>query len=106
MKLLCLVLIVFGVSIAQIPDGPAIVPLSNPADPDVKLPNGKSQREEILKADYKKNLADAEELARLAGELKADIEKGEGQVVSVKTLKKTDDIEKLAKSIRGRLKSD
>jgi hypothetical protein len=73
-------------------------------DPGLKLPNGKSQREELLKDDYKRNVQDARELAQLADELKTDIEKDDKYVVSVKTLKKTDDIERLAKRIRARLK--
>jgi hypothetical protein len=43
-------------------------------------------------------------LLRLSEEVKADLEKGDRYVVSVKTLKKTEEIEKLARSIRGRLK--
>ena len=34
----------------------------------------------------------------------ADLEKNDRYIVSLKTLKKTEDIEKLAKNIRGRLK--
>ena len=74
------------------------------ADKDVKLPNGKSQREEIIKADYQKNLEEAAALAKLAEELKSDLEKSDRNIVSVKNIKQTEDIEKLARSIRGRLK--
>jgi hypothetical protein len=78
-----------------------------PAPPDrsdnVRLPNGKLQRDEILKADQQRNLADAAELARLAAEVKEDIEKNDRYVVSVKTLKKLDDIAKLTRNIHGRL---
>jgi len=105
MKLLCLALMFFCVSVAQIPQPnsePSIWPDSR--DPEPRLPDGKSQKEEILKADYKKNLEEAAELAKLAADLKADLEKNTRYVVSLQTLKKTDEIEKLAKSIRGRLK--
>ncbi len=71
---------------------------------DRKLPNGKSQREEIVKADYQSNLRDAAELNRLSQELKDDLEKSGSNTVSVKTLKKLDDVERLAKTIRGRLR--
>jgi len=71
---------------------------------DAKLPNGKLQRDEIAKADYKKNVEDAAELLKLAGELKADLDKDTAYVVSVKDMKRTEDIEKLARNIRGRLK--
>jgi hypothetical protein len=79
-------------------------PLLPPINPDTQLPNGKSQREEILKLDHKKNLEDAAALAKLAEEVSEDLEKDDRYVVSLKTLKKLDDIEKLSKSIRGRLK--
>lgn len=72
--------------------------------PDVKLPNGKSQRDEILRADHEKNLKDAAELVDLAQQLQLDIEKDDAFVFSLTTLKKTDDIEKLVKRIHARLR--
>jgi hypothetical protein len=77
-----------------------------PSDPqdDVKLPNGKSQRDEILKAERDKNIKDAAELADLAQQLQQDIEKNDVFVFSLATLKKMDDIEKLVKKIRGRVR--
>jgi hypothetical protein len=72
--------------------------------PESQLPNGKSQREEILKLDHKKNLADSAAMAKLAEEVSEDLEKEDRFVVSIKTLKKLDEIEKLTKAIRGRLK--
>jgi len=77
-----------------------------PSEPseDVRLPNGKLQREEILKAEYQKSLDDARELSRLADVLKLDLERNDRYVLSLATLKKTEEIEKLAKRIRDRLK--
>ena len=71
---------------------------------DVILPNGKSQTDEILKAEHQQNLKDAAELADLAQQLKIDLEKNDRYILSMATLKKTDDIEKLAKRIRARLR--
>jgi len=71
---------------------------------EVTLPNGKSQRDEILKAEYQQNLKDAADLIDLAQQLKLDLEKNDRFVVSMGTIKKTDDIEKLVKRIRGRLR--
>jgi hypothetical protein len=71
---------------------------------DVKLPNGKSQRDEILKAEYQQNLKDAAQLAELAQQLHEDLEKNEQYVLSLADLKKTDDIEKLARKIRSRMR--
>src|ERR1017187_10082340 len=71
---------------------------------DVILPNGKSQKDEILKAEFQQNLKDAAELADLAEQLKIDLEKNDRYILSMATLKKTDDIEKLARRIRARLR--
>jgi hypothetical protein len=72
--------------------------------PDDQLPNGKSRQEELLRADHKKNLEDAAAMAKLAEEVSEEFEKDDRYVVSLKTLKKLDEIERLAKSVRGRLK--
>ena len=71
---------------------------------EVRLPNGKLQRDEILKADYEKNLEDARQLLKLSEDLKLEIEKDEAFVLSIGAIKKTEEIEKIAKRIRGRIK--
>ena len=63
-----------------------------PPSDDIRLPNGKSQRDEILKAEYQKSLEDARELSRLADDLKLQIEKNDRYVLSLATLKKTEEI--------------
>jgi hypothetical protein len=73
-------------------------------DTDTHLPNGKSIHEEILKQDHKKNLADSAAMAKLAEEVSEDLEKDDRFVYSLKTMKKLDEIERLTKAIRGRLK--
>jgi hypothetical protein len=82
--------------------GPDLHPLDPPGD--VKLPNGKSQRDEILKSERDRNLKDAAELVDLSQQLQQDLEKNDVFVFSLATLKKTDDIEKLVKKIRGRMR--
>jgi hypothetical protein len=86
--------------------GGMAAPDLHPLDPpgDVKLPNGKSQRDEILKAERDRNLKDAAELVDLSQQLQQDLEKNDVFVFSLATLKKTDDIEKLVKKIRGRMR--
>lgn len=71
---------------------------------DVLLPNGKSQRDEILKAEHKLNLEDARRLVEVAQGLKAEFEKHDQRVLSVNAIRNTEEIEKLAKRIRGRLR--
>ena len=70
----------------------------------MQLPNGKLQRDEILKAEHEQNIKDAARLADLAQQLQLELEKNDRFVLSLDTLKKTDEIEKLAKKIRSRLR--
>jgi hypothetical protein len=74
-----------------------------PSDGDVQLPNGKSQQDEILKADHERDLKDAAQLIELAEQLKQELEKNDRHVLSLSSLKKTEEIEKLAKRIHSRL---
>lgn len=69
-----------------------------------KLPDGRSQNEEILKAEHEKSLKDAGELIKLAEDLKIELEKNDRHVLSMGAVKKTEEIEKIAKRIRGRMK--
>lgn len=71
---------------------------------DMELPSGKSQRDEILKAERDQNIKDAAQLVELAQQLQQDLEKNDRFVFSLSTLKKTDEIEKLAKKIRSRMR--
>ena len=80
------------------------VPPVSGQEKDIKLPNGKSQRDEILKAEHEENIKDAGRLVEMAESLKADLEKNDTFVLSMGTLKKTDDIEKLVKKIRSRMR--
>lgn len=69
-----------------------------------RLPNGKLQSDEVLKQEFQKNLSDSRELTELARTLQEDLEKEDRFVLSLATLKKLDDIERIAKRIRSRLK--
>jgi hypothetical protein len=75
-----------------------------PLSGEARLPNGKSQRDAILKAEHEQNMKDAAQLVDLAQQLQQDLEKNDTFVFSISTLKKTDDIEKLVKKIRTRLR--
>jgi hypothetical protein len=88
----------------RLPQGRQFPPQPPPFPDETRLPNGKLQRDEILKADYQKSVDDARELSKLADELKLDLEKSDRNVLSIGTLKKTEEIEKIAKRIRDRLK--
>jgi hypothetical protein len=84
---------------------PQVRPARQPpaVEGDVPLPNGKSQQDEILKADHERDLKDAAQLIELAEQLKEELEKNDRHVLSISSLKKTEEIEKLAKRIHSRL---
>jgi hypothetical protein len=71
---------------------------------EMRLPDGKSQKIEILKAEHKKSKEDAAELLTLAQELKEEVDKDPYQVVNLRLIKKAEDIEKLARNIKNRMK--
>ncbi len=73
-------------------------------DEGPRLPNGKLQRDEILKAEHEQNLKDAARLVELSEQLQEELEKNDRFVVSLSSVKKTDEIEKLVKKIRSRLR--
>jgi hypothetical protein len=101
-KLLLLPLMAMGLLFAQYEASRRDTPPDSHRD--VKLPNGKSQQEEILKAEHEKTLQDAAQLVKLSEELQDDLIKEDRHVLSIASLKKAEDIEKLAKKIRTRLK--
>jgi len=72
---------------------------------DPRHPNGKSQKDAFAQSEHEKALKDAEELASLSNELRDDIKKIGNFVVPVSALKKTHEIEKLARRLRGHLQS-
>lgn len=78
------------------------VPIENGTKDD-KLAMGKNQQEDMLKADHLKNLRDATHLIELAEQLKQELERNDRHVLSISSLKKTEEIEKLSKRIRSRL---
>jgi hypothetical protein len=71
---------------------------------DTRLPNGKSQKDAISKEAHEEALKEVEALIELAEELRAELKHNGEFVVAVSSLKKTEEIEKLARKIRGRLK--
>lgn len=74
-------------------------------DSDPKLPNGKSQKDAIAQQQHAEALNAVNEMIGLAQQVKTELQKSGNFVVSVSTIKKTEEIEKLARKIRGKLKS-
>jgi hypothetical protein len=71
---------------------------------DPRLPDGKSQKNAIAKEQHEQALKDAEQLVAMAQDLRDQLKQAGTFVVPLASVKKTEEIEKLAKRIRGRLK--
>ena len=69
-----------------------------------RIPTLAQQKEGLLKADHEKSLKDATELMRLSEELRIGLEKSDRFILSLDNLKKLDEIEKVVKRIRSRMK--
>jgi hypothetical protein len=64
----------------------------------------REQMEALLKHEHKKSLDDAAELVKLSEELRIELEKNDRHVLSLAAVKKAEEIEKIAKRIRGRMR--
>jgi hypothetical protein len=96
-----LILLVFCVVYAagQVPPSP------NPNDPQVlRTPDGRNRTEMILKADHEQSLKDLDQIRKLVDDVKIEMEKNDRHVLSVGAIKKLDEIEKLTKRVRSRMK--
>ena len=72
---------------------------------DKKLPNGKSQKDEIARQDFAQSLRDADIMVEAAQSLRDNLKKSGSYAVSLDAVRKTEEIEKLARKIRSRLKA-
>ena len=78
---------------------------SNPPDTMPENPNAPSAEKHMLDQNEKDIKKKVDRLYELATELKAEVDKTDStKVLSLTILKKTDEIEKLAKEIHGRAK--
>jgi peptidoglycan hydrolase CwlO-like protein len=95
--------VVVGTASSQNPTMPRPVPPGQePAGPDPNLPSPEKRQLDENEKDIKKKV---ERLYELATELKAEVDKTDSsKVLSLNLLKKTEEIEKLAKDIRSRSK--
>jgi hypothetical protein len=69
-----------------------------------RMPDGRTQAEHVLEHDHKKSRQDVKKLVAMAEELQVEIEKNDYHVLSLSAVKKAEEIEKLAKKIKNRLK--
>ena len=91
--------------IPQMPSRKGAQPPDLDSGADPLAGNMAAQRERMRNADRQKQLQqDTEKLLSLATELKEQVDKTNKNILSVDVIKKADEIEKLAKSVRERMK--
>lgn len=88
----------------QEPDNRHTQPGHEP-DEDVRLPNGKSQKDAISKQARADALKEVDSLIEVAEDLRDELKRSSEYVVAVSSLRKTEEIEKLARHIRGKLRA-
>ncbi len=78
------------------------LPKPNQEEQPKRLPDGTLQSEAILKSEHKRMLADVKRMGELTKDIEAELEKFGHHVLSTGLLKKLEEIEKLARRMRGR----
>jgi hypothetical protein len=73
---------------------------------DISLPNGRKWNDAIVEAEHEANIKDARALAILTADIRDSIETGDKFVLSLQTLRKVEDAEKLLKHLRGRMRKN
>lgn len=79
-----------------------LVPLL--AQRNARLPNGMSRSAAVLKEDLKKSRQDVAEILTLARDLEREIDENQEFVVDVRSMRKAQKIEGLARRIKNRLR--
>jgi hypothetical protein len=74
------------------------------AQRNARLPNGMSRASAVLKDDLKKSREDVAEIITLARDLEQEIDDNQEFVVDVRSLRRAEKIENLARRIKNRLR--
>ncbi len=90
-------------ALAQQPGIPSSDPALTPA-PQTNPGLRRQQRDALSKQDYKDNVRDAADLVKLSQGLQASFERNGSFIVDANDIRSAEQIEKLARNIRGRLK--
>jgi len=80
--------------------------IQTPPRPDEpkRLPDGRLWSEAVLKANYEANLKDLEQMRKILDSVRAEIEKSQGHVLSLRALKDLEELERLSRRVRERMK--
>jgi hypothetical protein len=75
--------------------------------PDAEIPDQleREQREKYIAQRHAQAIEDAKHLSQLARELEAELDQADGLTLSATSIKKTDEIVKLAKSVKDKMRA-
>ena len=105
LRLLCLL----ACLLCALPSVPAQPPglIQTPKSPPTArppVPELNPDMNQVLKEDYAKNLEDLRKMQRLLWEVRTEVAKGTPFVLPLQSVKKLEEIEKLSKGIRSRMR--
>jgi hypothetical protein len=69
-----------------------------------KLPDGRLWSEAVLKANYEANLKELERMRKILDSVQEELEKSKGHVLSIKALKDLEELERLSRRVRDRMR--
>jgi hypothetical protein len=106
---ICAIVGMAGVSSAQQGRMPTLTLHSQPSDsaPDTEMIGDAFQRQQVIAANAQRQIEirrDTEKMLQLTQQLQADLLKSSSAVMSLDALKKAQEIEKLAKSVKSKMK--
>ena len=102
--LLCLLLTAQQTTSARPPSGQASSSKRPPPDSTDDSPNAPATPAKLLKYQHEETLKDIDKLVKLATEVQDEVEKAGENVLPLNTLKKLEEVERLSRKIRGKLK--
>jgi hypothetical protein len=90
---------------AQTPSQSPTTVVGNSPDAEIQDPMARQQRAKYVAETHSQAVADARRLAQLARELEDELDHADGLTLPAETIKKTDEIAKLAKSVKGKIRA-
>ena len=94
-----------GSTSTQTPNQSPTTVVGNSPNAEIQDPMAREQRARYLAETHSQALADAKRLAQLARELEDELDRSDGLTLSASAMKKTDEIAKLAKSVKSKMRT-
>ncbi len=79
-------------------------PLPPEREEPKRLPDGRLWSEAVIKANYEANLKDLERMRRIVDSVQQEIGQSKGHVLSLKALKELEELERISKRVRDRMR--